>query len=51
MSLLDFLDYVSENKYSEQQFYEKWKMIREKSATAKIDEFYQVENVRHNHII
>ena len=48
---MDFLDYAAENKYSEQNFYEKWKMIQEKVSYNKIDESYQVENVRHNHVI
>ena len=42
MSLMDFLDYTSENKYSDQNFYEKWKMIQEKVSFTKIDECYQV---------
>ena len=51
MSLMDFLDYAAENKYSDQNFYEKWKMIQEKVSFTKIDECYQVENIRHNHVI
>ncbi len=39
---MDFLDYVSENKYSEQSFYEKWKIIQEKVFFTKIDEYYRV---------
>ena len=42
MSLMDFLDFSAENKYSEQSFYEKWKMIQEKVSFTKIDEYYQV---------
>ena len=26
-------------------------MIQEKCSAAKIDEFYEVENIRHNHLI
>lgn len=51
MTLTDLLDYVAENKYAEQIFYEKWKMIQEKVCFTKIDEFYKVENVRNNHVI
>lgn len=28
MTLMEFLDYASENKYSDQNFYEKWKIIQ-----------------------
>lgn len=51
MTLLDFLDYASENKYNEQVFYERWKLIQEKVSFTKIDESYKVENFRNNHII
>lgn len=51
MTLVDFLDLTAESKYSEQSFYEKWKMIQEKISFTKIDEYYKVENVRNNHVI
>lgn len=51
MTLIDFLDYACENKYSDTCFYDKWKIIQEKISYTKIDEYYKVENVRNNHII
>ncbi len=51
MSLLDFLNSISEGKAAEQCFYERWKIIQEKVAYQNIDEYYTVENQRKNHII
>lgn len=39
---MDFLDYVAENKNSDQNFYDKWKIIQEKVSFTKIDEYYKV---------
>jgi hypothetical protein len=51
MGLLQFLDYVGENKQAEVGFYERWKMIQERVSTSKLDESYIVESIRKNHII
>lgn len=49
MTLIDFLEYVAENKYSEQNFTENWKMIQQRVTFQKIDECYHVESARNNH--
>lgn len=51
LSLLQFLQYVGEYKQAEQGFYEKWKIIQERLAHSKLDEYYLIESVRRNHLI
>lgn len=42
LNLMQFLDFISENNYNEQYFYERWRMIQEKVSASKIDESYLV---------